>query len=105
MLRKIIVLSLFAGLIITTLTGNIKLEGLRWFMPDRAVCGNHWGGLPFTYNYQYLKSKAVPTDTVLLCMGASRTTPMIIDWFIWSFVVYVGTEAYLKIMKQRRPHL
>jgi hypothetical protein len=101
MLRKIafLLIALFIGATITAASSQVKTQGLRWFVPERGGCGNHWGGLPFSYRHMYLYDDETPNNVRIQCVGVGRPLPLFIDWFIWSFAVFATLQSTAKIMR------
>lgn len=105
MLRKIVILiiAIFIGLVITGYSTKIKIDGLKWLIPQNGGCGDHWAGLPFAYSHVYYNPKIEFNGGVIdLCMGEGSMKPFYVNWFIWTFVVYVGVESGVKIVKRCR---
>ncbi len=104
MFRKIIVLllSVFIGIQITGYSQKINIEGIKWFVPERGGCGNHWGGLPFAYSYIYINTQDKSDTYVLECVGVSKLAPMVIDLVLWIFAVYALTGYSLSKLRNRK---
>lgn len=104
MLRKIVILiiAIFIGLAITGYSTKIHIDGLKWFIPPNGGCGDHWAGLPFAYSHVYYNPKTESNVRVMdLCVGEGSMIPFYVDWFIWSFVVYLGVESGVKVVRRR----
>lgn len=103
MFRRIafLIVSLFAGAIVTAYSSYVNFEGIRWLVPERGGCGNHWGGLPFSYRHMYLYDESVPDNMIIHCVGVGRPLPLFLDWFIWSFAVFAALQTTAKITKSR----
>lgn len=103
MFRKIInfIIAGVGGLIVTVGSSKVSIEGLRWLVPIKGGCGDHWGGLPFSYTYVYLNSKSPGGFIRAQCIGDSSILPMLIDWFLWSFVVFVLLKFLARVIKHQ----
>ena len=109
MFRKIIVLIISAliGLAVTTYSvTKINIEGLKWFAPKapdiQLVCGDHWGGLPFSIVYTFTNQKPIDKNLIRVpwvCPQEVSYVAMFVDLFIWTFATYVGIESGVKLVK------
>ena len=84
-----LVVLLFLGFWISFKTLYWSIDG--WPLPDfeKGVCGNHWGGVPFAFQYMF---KNIPKGMVRIqCVSKFYELPFYLDVGFWLTVFSVSS--------------